>query len=289
MNGPAIQSREVTVIVVTFNSAHCISRLAKGLGEWPYLIVVDNGSDDDTVIQIQQSLPKAKLLALGKNYGFGYANNRGMEAVATPYALLLNPDCEITEAQIHAMTKLAGDWPSLGILGPQLQRESGVPEVNYRMGFTDWPGKTPAATGPLCVGFLCGAVMLTDKAAFDSIGGFDERFFLYYEDDDLCLRMRQAGYTLVLDPSIAIEHRSRGSVKTKNRWEGEFVRGYHHVQSKLTFMTIHMNRERALKSRRKLLLLTGLALPLRMLAFSPRLLVRMWGRWRGLWDWNFQE
>jgi N-acetylglucosaminyl-diphospho-decaprenol L-rhamnosyltransferase len=95
-NGPLVELQNVTVIVVTYNSAHCLPSLGKCLDLCPNIVVVDNGSDDGTAAEVAHHLPQARFMALGRNFGFGAANNKALHEVRTPFALLLNPDCEIT-------------------------------------------------------------------------------------------------------------------------------------------------------------------------------------------------
>jgi N-acetylglucosaminyl-diphospho-decaprenol L-rhamnosyltransferase len=128
--------------------------------------------------------------------------------------------------------------------------------------------------------------MLFRLARFEGVGFFDERFFLYYEDDDLCLRLFQHQRPMVLWPAVAAVHRARGSVKGKTPWKSEYLRGYHHAQSKLIYTAKHRSPEQALRQRWRVLLGTTLALPLRAIAWSPRLLARMAGRWMGLVRWR---
>ncbi len=278
----------VTVIVVSFNSAHCMPALARALSDWPHVVVVDNGSEDDSVAAAKRALPQARVVALAENLGFGAANNRGVAAARTPHVLLLNPDCELLPSDIAQLWAVAQADERVGLVGPQLMRDAQHPELNYRMGLTDWPGRGPGAAGPLCVGFVCGAVMLLRVQAFLSVGGFDERFFLYYEDDDLCLRLRRAGHVLQIAPEVRVMHRSRGSVRTRRPSRGEFLRGFHHAQSKLTFTQLHGSGDAAKRKRTTMLWATALVLPLRVLLWSPKHVARLWGRWRGVWSWRGQ-
>jgi GT2 family glycosyltransferase len=115
---------------------------------------------------------------------------------------------------------------------------------------------------------------------------FDERFFLYYEDDDLCLRLLRSKQSMIIIPSCRIRHRSRGSVRSPRRLTAEYWRGYHHAQSKLIFINKHISPRTAVKQRAQLLAITTLALPVRAALWSPKLLARMLGRWVGLLAWN---
>ncbi len=277
---------EVTVVCVTYNSAHCIAALAPLLAHCPHVIVSDNGSLDGTPAVVAQHVPHALILAHGRNLGFGAANNRALSCVNTPLALLLNPDCVIEPDHLERLIESAHEHPAAAIVAPQLVDAQGRPDVNYRFPSLMWSSRGPAAEGPACVGFVCGAAMLFRLAAFQVTGFFDEDFFLYYEDDDLCLRLFQQGIPIVVDPSAQAVHRSRGSVRGQRPWRSEYWRGYHHAQSKLMFAAKHRSFSVARSMRQRLLWLTGLALPLRVLLFSPKLIARMWGRWQGLRDWR---
>lgn len=274
------------MVVVTHESAHCLDALSSLLSACPHVVIVDNGSTDGTPQGARQRWPHAQVLELPKNLGFGAANNRALEQVRTPFALLLNPDCEFTQESLLDLMQVADAWPQAAVLAPQLASPTGQLEVNYRWPSTLWKPLGPAASGPVCVGFVCGAAMLFRMQRFESIGFFDERFFLYYEDDDLCLRLFQAKLPMVLVPQCRAVHRSRGSTRGSTPWRNEYRRGFHHAQSKLIFTAKHRSAHEAVAMRRRLLFSTSLALPLRTLLFAPRLIARMAGRWMGLKSWR---
>lgn len=282
--GPACHGAldSVTVVVVTFNSERCVPALAEGLHTLPHIIVVDNASHDDTVTRINEALPQARVLRNATNQGFGRANNLGLAEVSTPYALLLNPDCEITAAQIGDLLTEAGHWPDAAMLGPQLLEESGQPSINYRWPTGTWTSHGPGAEGPACVGFLVGAAWLMNLRHFENIGYFDPRYFLYYEDDDLCLRLFQNGKSLLVVPSVRVLHRSRSSSGSRRRWRTEYLRGFHHAQSKIIFQAKHGKAGHALSLKWRTLLLSIPLVLLRVLTLSPRHTARALGRLVGL-------
>ena len=283
---PSLSS--VTIIVVTYNSAHCLAALHPLLQLAPNVVVSDNASGDGTAAQAQARWPHASVLGHDRNLGFGAANNRALARVSTPFALLLNPDCELSPEQLAQLLAAADQFPEAAMLAPQLVDAKGLPEVNYRWPNTLWAAKGPGATGPVSVGFVCGAAMLLRMSACQPTGFFDETFFLYYEDDDLCLRFFKAGLPMVVVPSVHAMHQSRGSVKGKTPWRSEYWRGFHHAQSKLIFSTKHDSPAAAERLRRQLIWQTALALPLRVVLFSPKLIARMWGRLMGvlIWTWK---
>lgn len=261
-------------------------RLGELLRNFPHVIIADNGSEDDSAEAVAQHLHHALWLPQGRNLGFGAANNRALALVRTPFALMLNPDCELDAQSVQALLGVANQFPEAALVAPQLVQANGTPEVNYRWPSEHWKSSGPAATGICCVGFICGAAILARMSLFTPDDWFDERFFLYYEDDDLCLRLFQKQRDMLLAPHIQATHRSRDSVRGKHPWRHEYVRGYHHAQSKLIFARKHQGIDQAKSQRTRLLLGTALTLPLRLLLPSPRLVTRMWGRLWGLIQWK---
>lgn len=235
---------QVTVIVVTYNSAHCLTGLSPLLALCPHVIISDNGSGDGTAARATDFWPHATVLEHGRNLGFGAANNRALSRVRTSFALLLNPDCEMNALDLRGLLTASESYPDAAMLAPQLISSAGKPEVNYRWPSTSWASRGGPAEGPICVGFICGAVMLLRMERMKQVGYFDEVFFLYYEDDDLCLRIFQANLPMVLCPQVRVLHRSRGSVRGRSPWRSEYLRGYHHAQSKLIFLNKHASLRR---------------------------------------------
>lgn len=281
-----VSSSEVTVIVVTYNSSHCLPALAEGLSQLPNVIIVDNASEDDSRESIAAELPNANLICNDRNLGFGAANNRALTLVQTPYALLLNPDCIPTQDFLDRILNSISHFPYAAIIAPHLIRRNGEPEVSYRWPATHWESSGPKAEGPCCVGFVCGAVMLLNMEVMKEVGFFDETFFLYYEDEDLCQRVFKQGKQIVLVPNIEITHLSRGSVKGPSPLKSEFIRGFHHAQSKLVFESKHFGLREASKLQRKTLLLALLTLLPRLVLPQPKYIARLIGRIVGLLRYN---
>ncbi len=273
---------ELTVIVVTYNSAHCIEGLTPALSSLRHVMVVDNASEDGTPETVAAQLPHATILRNDRNLGFGAANNRALQKVTTRYALLLNPDCLPTLTALSQLLEAATQFPDAAIIAPHLTNKDGKPEVNYRWPYSHWDSQGPGATAPCCVGFICGAVMLFNMEVMREIGFFDETFFLYYEDEDLCQRAFMAKKPMVIMPDIRLTHLSRGSTRGPHRLRAEFYRGYHHVQSKLIFTDKHVGQQAAFRLRWKTMALAVIALPLRLLLPQPRYVARLLGRIEGL-------
>ncbi len=272
----------VTVVTVTYNSAHCLPALGQGLRDVPQVVVVDNGSGDDSPAATARHLPQARRIALGRNLGYGAANNAGIAAARTPYVLLLNPDCLVTAGQIAALVEGAQEWPEAAMWVPQIVGGDGRPDVNYSWPRHAWTPRTGGADGPLCVGYACAAALLIDVARMAPLGFFDTRFFLYYEDEDLCLRAFEARAPIVVLPQVRIGHLSRGSVRGRRPNAAEYWRGWHHAQSKIRFTAKHFGAAAGERLLARTLARAWLQVGVRVALVSPRLLARAWGRLQGL-------
>ncbi len=248
----------------------------------PNICFVDNGSSDGSPQKIARKMPAARLFENPSNLGFGAANNRALQQCTTPYALLLNPDCLLEPAAVDKLLACAETYPNAAIIAPHLYRRNHALELSYRWPATHWISGGPAAEAPCCVGFVSGAVMLLNMEVMREIGFFDESFFLYYEDEDLCQRVFKAGKEIIVTPDAAITHLSRGSVKGNNQLRSEFIRGYHHAQSKLIFESKHIGDSESSSLRWKTLVLALLTLLPRLMLPQPKYLARLVGRIAGL-------
>jgi len=274
----------ITVVVVTFESAHCVPELAQSLAAFPQVIVVDNGSADDTLAAVAQQLPQARAIANGRNLGFGAANNRAFAVAHTEFVMLLNPDCTMTPEAACTLLAAARRYPTASAIGPQLIDRHGGPELGYRMRLDRWRPKGGPAEGDLCVEFLSGACMLIRRDALQHIGGFDEDFFLYQEDHDLCIRLARDCGALVLCPAARATHQSRRSSAGRHRLRAEYLRGYHHIQSKFIFERKHGGMAVSRLVRLRYGVTAGLEAIVRAALLDGPRASRALGRMRGAWD-----
>jgi N-acetylglucosaminyl-diphospho-decaprenol L-rhamnosyltransferase len=281
----------VTVVVVTYFSADCIKVISSALAACPNVVFVDNASTDDTLDNIASYLPHAQIIGLSKNIGFGAANNRGIEQSDTEFVALINPDVSFDVSVLTALIARADQWPEAFVIAPQLMGRSGRVDASYRWPRHLWDSKGSVADGPICTGFVTGAFMLARRSKLDVLKGFDESFFLYYEDEDLCQRAFDLGMAIIVDPQTKVTHFSRGSVMTSSNLKAEYFRAKHHTYSKFLFDFKHGNSRvsRQVKTSKllRLWLLVLVALPLRLLIPSGKYQVylgRVLGRIAGLYD-----
>lgn len=226
----------VSVLIVTWNCraliGPCLDHLfASRLGEAMEVIVVDNQSGDGTADAIRQRPEPIILVESGTNLGFGRGNNLAAEHARGAYLLLLNPDAYLTDPDtLPRMLDAfrAGESKGLGAVAPRLNNPDGSHQIGDG-GFAPTPSNVlrhvglvsravPGARGlyvnhpalmrreRIAVDWLAATCLLVTRRAFDAVGGFDPRFFMYGEDVDLGVRMGRAGYRLELLPQMAAVH-----------------------------------------------------------------------------------
>lgn len=223
---------QVTVVCVTYQSRSVVESLAATVRSFPHVLIIDNSSSDGTAAAVRETIPHARVIQRADNSGFGKANNEAMTQVKTPFALMLNPDCDIKTDALQILMDVLERYPSAGMVAPQSWRANHKPQKCYRPAFYEPAVKSPyqLADGTCSAQWLNGCCLLTRTQAFRDIGGFDENFFLFYEDDDLCLRMRKAGFECLLEPSASAWHTGGGSSAPSLRVS--FIKPFHYVRSR---------------------------------------------------------
>ncbi len=209
-----------TAIILNWNGrAYLESCLTALLAqEYPVerLVVVDNGSTDDSLTFLRQRFPAVPVLANGGNVGFAAGNNLALRDLTTDAALLLNPDVILSPGCLGALAGALATDPAVAIAGCKLWYPDGQtlqhgggyitrPQAmpgHYGIGETD-AGQHDAARD---VDYVIGAAVAIRRTALAQIGPFDAGFFLYYEDADLCARARAAGYRVVYEPRATAVH-----------------------------------------------------------------------------------
>lgn len=204
------------------------------------LILINNTSDDLSVLT--KRISKAKLINNTKNVGFGKAVNQGitlaLKDTAISHVFLMNNDIELTTGSFAQLLLTFNKHPKAGIVAPVLHHQGGYDwggHYNKWSGMVkhkNWQNK-PKTT--LTVQHVAGAAMLISRKVLEKIGLFDERFFLYFEDLDFCLRAASADYSIHINPDVIVSHRvSAGSSVSK--------RTLYQLQSHLKFITKHLGR-----------------------------------------------
>ena len=211
----------ITAIVVAYDSAEvlpaCLDALA---GEGVPAIVVDNASGDGSRDVAERH--GARVIANARNEGYGRANNIGVAAAETRYVLIVNPDLELRPGAAAALLAAAERYPDAGMLAPRIVEPSGrvflQPRSLLSPPHLNRSGAMVVPEGDGCLPFLSGACLMIRRELYLALGGFDPAIFLFYEDDDLCRRMRDAGHALVHVHEAEAQHgRGRSTTPSPQR------------------------------------------------------------------------
>lgn len=231
-----IHPLNLSVIIVNRNTSSllrdCLTKFLQSDLEIPsQIIVVDNGSTDNSIEMIRTDFPDVTLIEAGRNLGFAAANNRGFSMSVGEFILLLNTDAMVEKDCISTMLALAISDDQIALVGPQLLNSDGTKQTSFeatptlltettnrsllkRLFPKRYPGKTENLANPKDVETLIGAVMLVRRKAFDAVGGFDPGYFFFFEETDLAVRLRRAGWRVVHEPRAKAVHLQGGSAKS---------------------------------------------------------------------------
>ena len=224
------------VAIVSFRASDLLRRCLASLREHPpeeamTVWVVDNASDDGTAEMVAREFPWVKLVENKENRGFAAATNQAIRAGDAPYLLVLNPDTRVRSGSLARLVGLLESNPEVGICGPRLELADGsfdhaakrsFPTPLGALGHFSGVGRRSSASERLAqyrapavergpVDAVNGAFMLIRRAALDEVGLFDEGFWMYMEDLDLCYRFAEAGWTTWFEPSVVVTHVKAGT------------------------------------------------------------------------------
>lgn len=244
----------LSVIIVTYNSSSTIKDCLDSLiNSEPAaeIIVVDNNSSDQTVKILENYKNKINLIISPTNVGLSKAINKVVSLANGDYLSLLNPDCKIVEKNsLSRLIEQLEQYPEYGLIGPQLIHADGKAQLSVRNLPTigraveefllrrknSYEFYLPAGNDLQSVESIVAACVVMSKSLFKKIGGMDERYFLYFEDMELCRQVRNAGYKVGYYPQVQVKHiegvSGQGSEKTRQfaiesakKYQG--VLGYH--------------------------------------------------------------
>jgi N-acetylglucosaminyl-diphospho-decaprenol L-rhamnosyltransferase len=229
----------IAVAVVNFNTRdHLEACLASVSAAAPEVVVVDNASSDGSAEMVRSNFPEVALIENADNRGYGAGANQAIRASAQPYVLLINSDTRVRADALAALARHLDRHPKAAIVGPRLLDLDGTPQVSAfpfptplqsflqmtffgtlirrvaRLHYPYWPAFPPDTPG--LPPWLLGAALAVRRAAFDAVGGFDEGFFMYSEEVDLCYRLRAAGWEVQFTPLAEVVHVG-GASTTQNR------------------------------------------------------------------------
>ncbi len=230
----------LAIIIVTYNSTteidDCLESLVGHTAPFPTTItVVDNKSTDGTAAHVRAAWPTVNVIETGRNAGFAKANNLGIRATESEYVLLLNPDTVSPPGAIQTLVRGLASHPDAAIAGARLLNERGFPELSWGPPITPWNEIKQKWFSSLYhrkvrsvvrkvdklsraareVDWVSGACMVIRRADLEAVGLLDERFFMYTEDVDLCIQMKQRDRKVVYIAGAEVLH-LRGRSAARN-------------------------------------------------------------------------
>ena len=223
--GQSCQHR-IAAVIVNWNARRVLRPCVEALLNIPDLdleiVVVDNASTDDSLETLRDLRGRIRVVQTGRNLGFGTGINRGAQASDAPFVLVLNPDVVLGVDSASKMMRFLENNPSIGLVGPKLLDDKGKPAATC--------GGHPHIVAEVCrkfllhlilpclkfgrqrptmprkMGWVTGACFLVRRKAMETVGGLDERIFMYYEDVDFCIRLRAAGWEVGYLPEATGYH-----------------------------------------------------------------------------------
>ncbi len=224
----------LSIVILNFNTRDhlrtCLqSVLDDGSAVDVEVLVVDNASSDGSAEMVAAEFPSVRLIRSPRNGGFADGNNQALRVARGEAVLLLNPDTVVERGTLARFLELLSAHPEAGVIGPKLVRPDGSMHLACRRSFPTPSVAFYRISGlarlfprsprfgrynltfvdpdvAMEVDSVCGACLLVRRAVMDRIGLLDERFFMYGEDLDWCLRTRAAGWTVRYEPSVVVRH-----------------------------------------------------------------------------------
>ncbi|WP_020668092.1 glycosyltransferase family 2 protein [Amycolatopsis nigrescens] len=232
MTEPAHYGDKIGIVVVTYFPGETLEgfldSLEKATTREVRVVLADNASADGVPEKAAERRENVHLLSIGENLGYGGGANRGVAELGDEYGwiVIANADLEWEPGSLDALLEVAGRWPRGGAFGPLIKEPDGtvypsarlLPSLGRGIGHAAfgkvWPGnpwtreyrQERATPVERVSGWLSGSVQLLRREAWDSVDGFDTRYFMYFEDVDLGDRIGRAGWQNVYAPSAAVMH-----------------------------------------------------------------------------------
>ena len=221
---------EVAAVIVSYNVADLLVRCVESLRADGIrrIVVVDNASADGSVEAIRRADPEVEVVPLTTNIGYGGGANRGVARTTEPHVLVLNPDVEVEPGSTKVLLEALARDPRLALVGPGIETPEGelYPSARTFPDLTDaaghaflhfvWPSNPFSRRYRMLdwdhgdardVDWVAGTHLLARRSAWDEVDGFDESFFMYMEDVDLCWRLKLAGWRVGYEPAARVTHR----------------------------------------------------------------------------------
>jgi len=219
-----MSNKDVTIVITSFKSDQIIGNCLNSIDKQYRVILVENSNNLDFKKKIEQEFSNVECFLTGKNFGYGKANNIGLKKVKTKYALILNPDATLDLSTLENFFKSIKQVPGFAIIAPyvQVKKDENKKIVNKN-------------SSPVLVKSVKGFAMFLNITEFQDIGFFDEDFFIYFEEIDLCRRLINRHKKIYLVPGIRINHTGGQSHNKDINKEMELSRNWHLMWSTFNY------------------------------------------------------
>ena len=233
---------KITVVINTFNSEDEIYNCLDSINQKSKIIVIENSNNSSFKKNIEKKYFNVNCFLSGENLGYAKGNNFGLSKVKTNYALILNPDTTLNSSTLDQLLITANNFSDFAIIGPAKQDEFSKIDLNKNKDQV------------FEVNALKGFAMFINMEQFKNIGFFDENFFIYLEEIDLCRRLKKKNKKIYLDKKVIINHKGGKSHNEKINFEMELSRNWHWMWSIFYYNRKHYGYFYALISVSKKLL-----------------------------------
>jgi GT2 family glycosyltransferase len=220
--------KDITIIITSFQSKTKIKNCLNSIDKDCDVINVENSNDSNYKKVIESEFSNVKCILAGENLGYGKANNVGLKAANTKYALILNPDTKLYPETLEAFLLTAAKYPDFSIIGPNIIYAETKKKIHYSV----TPDVHEAKN-------IKGFAMFLNLAQFDGVGFFDENIFIYLEEIDLCRRLIQKNKKIYWGSNIPIYHQGGQSHDTSVNHEMELSRNWHWMWSTFYYNKKH--------------------------------------------------
>jgi len=216
--------KDITIVITSFKSDKIIRNCLNSIDRQCHVILVENSNNFELKKSVEREFGNVECFLTGENLGYGKANNIGLKKVKTKYALILNPDATLHDSTLENFFKEIKQIPEFAIIGPLIQEKK---DKNKKI--------DSYSSSPILVKNVKGFAMFLNMSEFQDIGFFDENFFLYFEEIDLCRRLVNSYKKIYLVPSIKIDHTGGQSVNVAINRPIELLRNWHWMWSTFNY------------------------------------------------------
>ena len=218
---------KITIIINTFNSEDKIHQCLNSINSETKIIVIENSSNVNFKNDLEKKYNNIQCFLTNENLGYAKGNNLGLSKVKTDYALILNPDAVLENNTLNRLLITANKHPDFAIIGPAKQDEYSKTDFN------------DSKDEVFQVNSLKGFAMFLNLNQFKNVGYFDDNFFIYLEEIDLCKRLKSKNKKIILDKKVIVEHIGGSSHNKEIDFEMELSRNWHWMWSLFYFNKKH--------------------------------------------------